>query len=616
MTMLRLPGFLCVLAVSAAAWSIEPVAPDRSSPEYRALSETFDLIDGNEVSYWPAVPMRALTRPAQMNAMGTSARAAVFGPGANPWNTPGDFTASEATATADEAPWGGLMWVRYFAYQPKLEKPTNPYQDTGGNPASLCWMWSYPTHRVLACAWWDGDVDRATASARVRPIAEALHRGMIAAGLAAAGAAEPTAASRQFQAIIEWPSIQPGDWLTPTVRFVDQHGQPPRDAQSIVWRIGGRETPSIIWDGNETLIELQASVEHQALVATRTVPAWGAVVDVVTDAAPAADTTAMDTATAPVLAPLPGPLGWLPLPESWTQGLIAVLAPAALVWLGSLFGAGATAPVRAPSGAGKQPPASEPRSEQGDAYAPNPGAQLAIAAMPIFTTPPPLAAHQDFAQKFAKAVAPQSGHFSKATWEAASESEREQWSKALLDQMQGTLKLAKPVRLEFEDLKDKTYAGYYSQSDPAGPKVVINKPRSDFATRPGEVIDTIAHEVRHACQWDSSRPLESPEIRNVCTANQAAGSYVAPESDFPSYAEQFVEKDATAFAGAVRGAVMTEVYTQKLDTLLQTMAAMEPKHTTLEQIQAFLWENPQHKAAIKQAWSSGKLVIKGAPKPP
>jgi hypothetical protein len=60
---------------------------------------------------------------------------------------------------------------------------------------------------------------------------------------------------------------------------------------------------------------------------------------------------------------------------------------------------------------------------------------------------------------------------------------------------------------------------------------------------------------------------------------------------------------------------MTEVYVNKLETMLQTMAALEPKKATLEQIQAFLWENPQHKAAIKQAWSSGKLVIEGMPKP-
>lgn len=627
----RLGLALAALLLPAQAPAIEAVAPDRNSPEYRAIAATFDLLQPDKEGYFAAVQLQAVRRPAHVYVSGAWASVGVHGPGANPWNTQGDFTSTVGYASADAAPWGGRLWRWFNAYAPKLDKVTNPYQDPEGNPAKLCWMWSYLSHRVQACGWWDGEVDEAMAIARLRPLAEALHTGMIRAGLADGAGPEPVAEVR-YRAIIEWPELRPGDWLTPTARFVDQHGQPPREPQSIVWRIGGRETSAVQWDGSEVLVELQASVGHQAISETRMLPAWGTTPE--PTATEPFDQTPTDTGSAaaagePVLAPLPGPLGWLPLPSSWPQALTSLLAPAALVWIGSLFGGGGV-PVRAGSrpAAKDEVPVAEEGGEAGtetgtgeetgteqDKYAPSPTMQLPVTAMTIYTTPSPVAAHQAFAQTFASAVAPTAGQWTKTSWEAATDEERTAWTQALFGQLQGALKFEKPIRLEFEDEPGKTRAGYFSANDPAGPKVVINKPKSDFATRPGEVIDTLAHEVRHACQWDGKRKLESPEVRAACDANIAAGSYVTPEQDYPSYVEQFVEKDATAFASTVRSAVMTEVYVSKLQTMLQTMAALEPKKATLEQIQAFLWENPQHKAAIKQAWSSGKLVIEGMPTP-
>jgi hypothetical protein len=616
-----------LLMLASGSMATTPVSADRGSAEYRALSQAFGLLGSDAVEYTAENPQGRLAWPARWFVVGSAASATLQGPRANPWNTEGDYTAREVSAAAAEAPWGGILLIKFFAYQPKLDKVTNPYQDPDGNPARLCWLWSYPSHRATVCAWLDAEVDQDAMTARVRPIAEALHRGMVEAGLAGAAAA---AAVREYRAIIEWPPLQPGEWLTPSARFVDQDGRPPVEPQSIVWRIGGRETPSIQWDGSEVVVELQASVGHQALMATRTLPAWGAAADAGTSSDVAGISAAADPAngdSGPALAPLPGPLGWLPLPETWTQALTSLLAPAAVVWIGSLLGwpGGGRAPIRPPAakatdGTDESTATDAPEEPDTpvtpDSRAPNPNATLPISSLPIYTTAPPVEAHQAFGKSLASSIAAQSGHFSKATWEAAGDTEREQWTQQLLDQMQGTLKLTKPVRLEFENRPEKSYAGYYSDQDPAGPKVVVNKPGSDFATRPGEVIDTIAHEIRHACQWDAKRPLESQEVRDVCDANHAAGAYVTPEQDFPSYMEQFVEKDATAFAGAVRGALMTQIYVDKLETLLQSMAALEPKKTTAEQIQAFLWENPQHKAAIKQAWASGKLVIKGMPKPP
>lgn len=628
----RLCLVLAALPLPAQAPANQAVAPDRNSAEYRAIAATFDLLQPDREGYIAPVQLKVMRRPAQCYASGAWARVFVHGPGANPWNTPGDVFSIKGSAREGTSPWGDRLWHQYSAYEPKPDKITNPYQDPDGYPAMLCWMWSYPAHRVEVCGRWEAEVDEAAAVARVRPIAEALHSGMIRAGLAD-GASQAPGAGLRYQAIIEWPALRPGEGLTPTARFVDQHGQPPREPQSIVWRIGGRETSAIQWDGSEVVVELQASVGHQAISETRVLPAWGTTPEPTAtaplDHAPA-DAGLAAAAGEPVLAPLPGPLGWLPLPASWPQALTSLLAPAALVWIGSLFGGGGV-PVRAGSrpaakdeapgeegsgeagtetGTGQEETATEP-----DKYAPSPTMQLPPTAMSIYTTPPPLAAHQAFAQTFASSVAPSAGQWTKASWEAATDEERTAWTQALFGQLQGALKFEKPIRLEFEDEPGKTRAGYFSADDPAGPKVVINKPRSDFATRPGEVIDTLAHEVRHACQWDGKRKLESPEVRAACDANIAAGSYVTPEQDYPSYVEQFVEKDATAFAGTVRSAVMTEVYVSKLETMLQTMAALEPKKATLEQIQAFLWENPQHKAAIKQAWSSGKLVIEGMPKP-
>lgn len=193
-TAARLCLVLAGLLSAGAAAAIESVAPDRNCPEYRAIAATFDLLQPDKEGYFAAIQLKAVTRPAHIDASGSWASVSVHGPGANPWNTQGEFASNVTYTSADTAPWGGPLWRWFIAYAPKLDKVTNPYRDPEGNPANLCWRWSYPAHRVQACAWWDGEVDETMAIARLRPLAETLHGGMIRAGLADGASQGPAAA--------------------------------------------------------------------------------------------------------------------------------------------------------------------------------------------------------------------------------------------------------------------------------------------------------------------------------------------------------------------------------------------------------------------------------------
>lgn len=69
----------------------------------------------------------------------------------------------------------------------------------------------------------------------------------------------------RYRATIQIPPLTPGEVLSPSVDVLDENGQPPSSSIYVSWFINGVNTPSVVWDGSETRIEVQVSVENQAV---------------------------------------------------------------------------------------------------------------------------------------------------------------------------------------------------------------------------------------------------------------------------------------------------------------------------------------------------------------
>jgi len=121
----------------------------------------------------------------------------------------------------------------------------------------------------------------------------------------------PAASPSPCRAVIHLPlSLEPGQILSPSYTITAADGTPPKGDVFPVLYIGGKQAHSVVWDGQETIIELQVSCQGFPLSVTAVMPAYGS--------AP------------PLAVPGLGGIGVLPGPETLAQGLAGVLAPGLL----------------------------------------------------------------------------------------------------------------------------------------------------------------------------------------------------------------------------------------------------------------------------------------------
>lgn len=149
-------------------------------------------------------------------------------------------------------------------------------------------------------------------------------------------ATAPTAPGR-YRATIRIPPLTPGEVLSPSVDVVDENGQPPGMSISVAWYINGVNTPSVVWDGRETRVEVQVSVANQAVVEAVLIPAY-APGGAPTGTVPTAPTLSVPVEVLPD-GPVPGmtSVGPLPGPVSLGQALVGTLLPPLLITLGQLL---------------------------------------------------------------------------------------------------------------------------------------------------------------------------------------------------------------------------------------------------------------------------------------
>lgn len=260
---------------------------------------------------------------------------------------------------------------------------------------------------------------------------------------------------------------------------------------------------------------------------------------------------------------------------------------------------------------------------------PNPAAVVPLDLADVFLTPVPMAAHQQTAAALAAALGQSSEAFTSAHWganaeivdaaeRAALEAQREQAVRAAFAQMQQTLGVKTPIKLVFEDNADGKWAGQFRPNATGGAELMIHKTHSQWNLGPHQVLDTLAHELRHACQWDPTHPLEGPDVRAAATHNEA--SYIEPETDFASYSEQFVERDAVGFAKLASDAIARQGYLSRLDRLQQALKSIGDAQTPwklaadskdLAQLRALLARNPQLAAQFQQLMKAGSATSTG-----
>jgi hypothetical protein len=260
---------------------------------------------------------------------------------------------------------------------------------------------------------------------------------------------------------------------------------------------------------------------------------------------------------------------------------------------------------------------------------PNPSAVVPVGLADVFLTPVPMTAHQQTAAALASALGQTSEAFTSAHWganaeiadpaeRAALEAQREHAVRAAFAQMQHAMGVKTPIKLVFEDNIDGKWAGQYRPNANGGAELMIHKTHSQWNLGPHQVLDTLAHELRHVCQWDPTHPLEGPDVRAAATQNEA--NYIEPETDFASYSEQFVERDAVGFAAAASDAIARQGYLSRLDRLQQALKSIGDAQTPwklatdskdLTQLRALLARNPQLAAQFQQLMKGGSTTGTG-----
>ncbi|MCX6551521.1 MAG: hypothetical protein NTY02_11030 [Acidobacteria bacterium] len=389
---------------------VQGVLRDTESREFRALKYLRQLQPLTQSSRGTGRGVSALNASHRVLQDGLERAffgVAIYGPGkmhcdlwgvANPTPGPREKRASGTT------PWGlpvNRDFVQDFLADMENERDKElpaPHEDA----TYIKWAIKYPVYCVEIRQKWESIVSQDNAERRFWQFAEAVHRGMVEQGLTG-GEAGPSVSSSPVVATITIPAVRPGDDLSPSVTFQHADGTGAQAVKQIVWLINGQFTHSVKWDGRETIVELQATVDEQAVVKQVVVPAWKpdstpAPVQVDATGKPAGETAEPGATAAPSSAsgtgdrgaapkgPVPG-LGnvkSLPGPATTTQGIVGILLPVGIGLIGTILSGVLGGVMGGPSSA-SPPAAPKPPAPAG----PQPAVPPPGPPTPVKGAPPP-----------------------------------------------------------------------------------------------------------------------------------------------------------------------------------------------------------------------------------
>lgn len=140
------------------------------------------------------------------------------------------------------------------------------------------------------------------------------------------------------------------------------------------------------------------------------------------------------------------------------------------------------------------------------------------------------------------------GNFKDDSWNCLTETEKEEVSQTLLQVIAEKLGIKSVPKIEFYESHPNDCGAF----NPNKNVVSVNKNNFD---NPNEIIDTIAHEMRHAYQFQrASNPENYVDLLYAYNFE----NYIAPYADedgyvnFMDYQDQLIEAEARAFANMFR----------------------------------------------------------------
>lgn len=131
-------------------------------------------------------------------------------------------------------------------------------------------------------------------------------------------------------------------------------------------------------------------------------------------------------------------------------------------------------------------------------------------------------------------------NFKQSNWENLTIEEKKENIEKLQEYNQEILGIKNDIKIEYYYNEDKSDFGFYHHGSHS---MHINEYNLNDSK---ETADTIAHETRHAYQYQRAEILEND--RDVeFMVNHTPGNYIRPEVDYDGYVNQIVEKDAISY---------------------------------------------------------------------
>ena len=97
--------------------------------------------------------------------------------------------------------------------------------------------------------------------------------------------------------------------------------------------------------------------------------------------------------------------------------------------------------------------------------------------------------------------------------------------------------------------------------------------KSSLWNKPGEMIERLAHEVKHQQQGNPANPMENEAARNAATVNDQ--NYHPFDSDPVKYSGQYVENDCNSFGQNVRSQVRGKAISAQEEKLFNFLGELK-----------------------------------------
>ncbi len=234
----------------------------------------------------------------------------------------------------------------------------------------------------------------------------------------------------------------------------------------------------------------------------------------------------------------------------------------------------------------------------------------------MFTTPVPSKDHDQIASNIIQHIDPGTlEEFTTKDWNATSDTDKKVLTDRIAKEIATNYGIGSPPPIVWTSSPPPDLtgaAGWYDPGDPSDPskppQIYINSNHS-MANCPSGVVSLIAHEMKHAQQFDTNNPMESKTARDITNTNTAPGKYQVATVDYNRYKKQYIERDANSMGKALSDVVSKGAYSIKLEKLINVIKDLQPDspspapYTNVDQIKQdpqgykkYLVNNPDEKA--------------------